>query len=134
MPASRFGVAVQADADTYPPALECLEHRPAEQGPVGLNAHVHPGRHAIMERSDEFGQPVRAGQQRLTAMQDNVDEFESVPAGMVGNAPDGLGGYRVAHALRHVPPRLVRHFVDITVRARQIAPAVNLQDELAEGY
>ena len=30
-------------------------------------------------------------------------------------------------------PRLIRHFVDVAVRTRQIATTVDLQDELPEG-
>lgn len=45
----RFGVAVQADADLDMKALERLEHRPVEQGPIGLQRQVHPPRHPSEE-------------------------------------------------------------------------------------
>jgi hypothetical protein len=66
-------------------------------------------------------------------MQDDVDDVEIVPFGMIGDTLDGLGGYSMAHAFRHVTPRLVRHFIHITVRTRQVTSAVDLQDELTEG-
>ena len=65
-------------------------------------------------------------------MHDDVNAVQGVLPGMLGNALDGFGGYRLAHALRHAPPRLVRHFVHIAVRTRQVAPAMHLQDELPE--
>lgn len=133
MTVGRFGIAIQADADTDLQALKRFKHRPAKQGAVSLNAHVHLGKYVIAERSNEFCQPVRSGQKRLTAMQDDVDDVETMPFGMVGDALDGLGGDSMAHAFRHVTPRLVRHFVHITVRTRQVTPAVDLQDELTEG-
>jgi hypothetical protein len=132
MPVRRFGIAIQANADADAEALERFKHRPAEQGPVGLHGHVHLSGHSLAERSDEFPQPVRCREKRLTAVQDDVDAVEVVALGVVGDALDSLGGYRIAHAHRHAPPRLVRHFVHVAVRARQVAATMHLQDELPE--
>jgi hypothetical protein len=85
-----------------------------------------------VERSNEFCQTVRSGQKRFTAVQDDVDDIETMPLSMIADALDSLGGYSMAHAFRHVAPRLIRHFVNVTVRTRQVAPAVDLQNELAE--
>jgi hypothetical protein len=48
-------------------------------------------------------------------MQDNVDADEAVRSGVLGYTLDGFGSYRTAHAPRHLPPGLVRHFIYITV-------------------
>jgi hypothetical protein len=50
VPPRRFGVAVQADTDLDMKAFERLEHRPFEQGPVGLHRQVHLRRHPGRER------------------------------------------------------------------------------------
>ena len=55
VPPGRVGVPVQADADLDPQALEDGKHRTAEEGAVGLEGHVHPGRHGGTERTDEGG-------------------------------------------------------------------------------
>ncbi len=49
MPPRRFGVAVQADADLDLKALERLEHRPVEEGTVGLQRKVHLRRYPGMK-------------------------------------------------------------------------------------
>jgi hypothetical protein len=133
VPPGRLGVAVQADADPDPEILERAEHRSAEQRAVGLHDHVHLGRHGGTKQADEARQPLRSRQQRLTAVQDDVDALQPVLRRVAGDALDGLGGHGGAHPLGQLPPRLIRHLVDVAVRARQIAAAVNLQDELPEG-
>lgn len=115
MPAGSLGVAIEADADADAGALKRFKHRSAEQGPIGLDAHFHVGRHLAMQRHHKSCQPFRSGQQRFTAMQDDIDAFKSVPSCVLGDALDGLGGYSEAHSPRHFPPRLIRHFIHITV-------------------
>jgi len=41
VPPGRFGVAIQADADLDPHALERLEHGQVEESAVGLDGDVH---------------------------------------------------------------------------------------------
>ena len=48
-------------------------------------------------------------------MEDNVDAVETVVFHVLGNALDGFLSYIPAHAFRHLPPRLIRHLVDIAV-------------------
>lgn len=111
----RFGVAVQADADLDMKALERLERRPVEQGPVGLQRQVHPSRHPSEECPRQICKPLCSGQHRLAAVEDNVNALESVAFCVLGNALDGLLGYVSAHAFRHPAPRLIGHLIDITV-------------------
>lgn len=130
----RFGVAVQADADLDVKALERLEHRPVEQNPVGLQRQVHLPRHLVGKCPRQIGEPRRSGQQRLAAVQDDVNVLQSMAFGMLGNARDGLASHVPAHSFRHPAPRLVGHLIDIAICARQIATAMNLQDELPERH
>ncbi len=134
VPPGRLSVAVQADANPDPEVLEHVEQCRAEQRAIGLHDHVHLGRHGGTEQADQAGQPFRSRQQRLAAVQDDVDALEPVRGRVVGDALDGLGGHGGAHPLGQLPPGLVRHLVDVTVRTRQIAAAVDLQDELPEGH
>jgi hypothetical protein len=66
-------------------------------------------------------------------VQDDVNIREGVPIHVLGNALDGFGRYRRPHSLRKLPPRLICHFIDVTVRAGQVASTVNFKDELPEG-
>ena len=134
VPAGRFGVSVQADADPDPQALERGQHRTVEESAVGLQGDVHHGGHAGAERADQAGQPLLPGEQRLAAVQDDVDGAKAVPGRMLGDPLDGLIGYRLAHPPGQAPPSLIRHFIHIAIRARQIATTMNLQDELLEWH
>lgn len=130
--AHRFGVTVQADTDLDMKALERLEHRPFEHGPVGLQRQVHLRRHPGRECLRQIGQPWRSRQQRLAAVKDDVNALQTVAFRVLGNALDGFLSYPTAHALRHLPPRLIRHLIDVAVRTRQITTTVDFQDELPE--
>jgi hypothetical protein len=132
VPPHRLRVAVQADAYLDPQALERSQHRTVQERPVGLQGHVHLGRHAGTERADQVGQPLGARQQRLAAVQDDVDAREGVPAGMLGNPLHRLADHRLVHSLGQSPPALICHFIDIAVRAGQVTPAVDFQDKLPE--
>lgn len=134
VPAGRFRVPVQADADRDPQALERGQHGTVEESAVGLHCDVHGGGHARAERADQAGQPLLSGEQRLAAVQDDVDGGEGVPFHMLGDAFDGLIGYRLAHPPGQAPPALVRHFIDIAIRARQIATTMHFQNELLEWH
>jgi hypothetical protein len=115
VPAGRLGVPVQADAYPDPQALQRGEHRTVKEGAVGLEAHVHLGGHVGPERTDQAGQPLRSREQRLAAVQDDVDAREAVLAGVLGDALDGLDGYGGAHPLGQPPPALVGHLIDVAV-------------------
>jgi hypothetical protein len=65
-------------------------------------------------------------------VQDDVDARQAVLGGVLGDAPDRLAGHGGAHPLGQPPPALIRHLIDVTIRARQIAAAVNLKDKLPE--
>jgi hypothetical protein len=123
-------VAVQADAYLDPQALERSQHRTVQERPVGLQGHVHLGGHAGTERTDQVGQPLGARQQRLAAVQDDVDAREGMPAGMLGNPLYGLADHLLVHSLRQPPPALICHFIDIAVRTGQVASTVDFQDKL----
>jgi hypothetical protein len=115
VPPGRLGVSVQADAYADSQAPQRGQHRPVEQGPVGLDAHVHLGGHARTEQADEGRQPLRPGEQRLTAMQDDVDAGEGVLLHVLGDALDGPVGHGGTHSLRQPAPALIRHLVDVTI-------------------
>jgi hypothetical protein len=57
-----------------------------------------------------------------------------VARGVLGDAVDGRPGNVTGHLLRLCTPRLIGHFVDVAIRAGQVAPAMDLQDELLEGH
>jgi len=97
VPPGRFGVPVQADAYLDLKALQCGQHRAVEESSVGLEGDVHLGGHAGAKQADQAGQPVRPGQQRLTAVQYNVDAREAVLSRVPGNALDGFADHRRAH-------------------------------------
>jgi hypothetical protein len=133
VPPGRLLVSVQADADPDSQALQHGEHRAVEEGPVGLDTNVHLGRHLGTEQADQACQPLRPREQRFTAVQDDVDAREVVLGRVLRDAIDGLGGHRLAHPLGQSAPALIRHLIDVTIRARQVAAAVDLKDELPEG-
>jgi hypothetical protein len=125
MSPGRLGVPVQADAYLDPQALERGEHRTVQQRAVSLQGHVHLGGHGGAEHADQVGQPLRSCEQRLTAVQDDVDARQVVPVRVLGDPRDGLVGHRSAHSLGQRPPALIRHFIHIAVRTRQIAATMN---------
>jgi hypothetical protein len=98
VPPGRLGVPVQADTDPDPQALERGEHGTVEEGTVGLDGHVHLGGHAGTERADQVGQPLRSREQRLAAVQDDVDAGEAVRFRVLGDALDGLANHKRAHS------------------------------------
>lgn len=130
VPGSGFGIAVQADAYADALAGQRFQHGARQQGAVGLHRHVHLGRDLAAELLDQAGQPVRARQQRLTAVQDDIHAAQIVRGRVLGDAVNGRGGYRRGHALRLLFPGNLGHFVHVAVRARQVAAAVHLEDEL----
>jgi hypothetical protein len=65
-------------------------------------------------------------------VQDDLHAAQIVRGGVLGDAANGCGGYRRGHALRLLLPGSLCHFVHITVRTRQIAATVYLEDELLE--
>jgi len=97
MPPGGFGVAIEAYADPDACALQCFEHRPLQQGAVGLDGHVHSRWHLSAERTHQAGQPLPSGEQRFTAMQDDLDAGEVVLGGVLGDPLDGGAGDRLAH-------------------------------------
>jgi hypothetical protein len=125
VPPGRVRVPVQADTYLDPEVLERGEHWTVEEGPVGLEGHIHLGRHPGTEQSDEARQPLSPGEQGLAAVQDDVDAGEAVLTGVLGNALNGSVGHGGTHSLGQPTPALIRHFIDITVRARQIAATVD---------
>jgi hypothetical protein len=118
MPPRRLRVAIEADPHADAEAAEPLEHRPTEQGAVGLDGDVYPRGYPRTKRADQVGQPFRSGEKRLAAVQDHLDAGEVVRFGVLGDAADGRVRHRPAHPLGQVPPRLIRHLVHVTVRTR----------------
>jgi hypothetical protein len=114
-------------------ALEHFEHRPVEEGTVGLQRQVHLRRYPGTECLSQVCQPRCSGEKRLAAVEDDVEADETVVLCVLSDALGGFLSYSPAHAFRHVPPGLIRHFVDIAVRTRQITTTVYFQDKLPEG-
>ena len=85
-----LGIAVQADADADTEAPENVKDGRAKQGSVGLDADVHLGRHLSMQHPGQPGQPFRTGQQRLTAVQDDLYAGQIMLPGMLADALDHL--------------------------------------------
>jgi hypothetical protein len=125
VPPGRLGVTVEANAHLDPQALERGEHRPVQQRAVGLQGHVHLGGYGGAEHADEAGQPLRPREQRLAAVQDDIDARQAVPLRVLGNARDGLSDHRPAHPPWLLPPALIRHFIHVAVRARQITATMD---------
>jgi hypothetical protein len=125
VPSGRLGVTIQADAYLDAQALERGEHCTVQQRAVGLQGHVHLGGHGGTERADQAGQPLRSGEQRLATVQDDVDALQAVPVRVFRNALDGSADHRLAHSLWQRPPALIRHFIHIAVRTRQITTTMN---------
>ena len=96
-------------------ALERHEHRPVKEGAVGLHCHVHLSRHPGTQGRTRSASQSAPSQQRLTAMQDDVDAGQTCFSACSRDALDGLGSDGLAHAPGHVPPGLIRHFIDIAV-------------------
>jgi len=65
-------------------------------------------------------------------MQDDVDAPEAVLSHVFGNGFDRPADHVGTHLLRQLPPRGICHFIDITVRTRQIATRVHFDDKLLE--
>jgi hypothetical protein len=115
VPRGCLGVAVQADANLHPELPEHFQNRVVEQSPVGLHGHVHRYRDLGPERGNELGKPGRSGQERLAAVQDDVNAWQLVPLGVLGDTRYRLVRYLGAHPPGQLPPALVGHFVDVAV-------------------
>jgi hypothetical protein len=115
MPPGRLGVAIHADTDPDTKTLERLEHRPVEEGAVGLHRNVHLRRYPGTEPLNLICKPLRSREKRLAAMEDDVDTNETVLLGVLGDALDGFLSYPPAHTFRHVPPCLIGHLIDVAV-------------------
>ena len=130
VPPGCLGVPVEADAYLDPEALQRREHRPVEEGSVGLEGHVHSSGHVRTKGTDQAGQPLGPREQRLAAVQDDVHARKVVLCRVLGNALHGFADHGGAHSLRQSPPALIRHFIHIAVRAGQIATTMDFQDKL----
>ncbi|GGU62791.1 hypothetical protein GCM10010498_20230 [Streptomyces cavourensis] len=74
----------------------------------------------------------RSGEQGLPSVQDHCHGGQGVGPGVFGQASSRPGNNMVRDRLRPGSPALISMFVDITMVAGQIAPAVNLQNDFAE--
>src|SRR5487761_918568 len=86
-----------------------------------------------MGSAHEFGNKFTSGEQRFPAVQDERHARYLVTADVLADAHRGTVGDLRRHPARTVPPGLIRHLVHIAVVTREITPAVDLDDELAEG-
>ena len=133
VPPGRLSVPVQADTHPDPQAAQDRQHRAVQESAVSLDGHVHLGGHGGVERADQVSQPARSREQRLTAVQDDIDGGQAMLFHVLGNTLNGSASDPLAHSPGLPAPSLVRHFIDIAIRARQVTTAMNFQDELLEG-
>ncbi len=85
-----------------------------------------------LKLGNDTPQPLGAREQRLTPVQDHLHGAQRVRARMLADAPCRPGYHRVRHDHGLPAPALVGGLVDVAVITRQIAPAMNLQHELAQ--
>jgi hypothetical protein len=128
------GAAVQADAYRDPLLSEPREHVRVEQHPVGLDPHLQ--RADAVERGAKVlyqcGQPVGTGEQGFATVQDEPHRGQPVGLGVLGHPAGGRPPRLGSHERGAVSPGLVRHRVDVAVIARQVAPLMDFQHQIAE--
>lgn len=127
--------AVQADADADGVPGQDGQPPFGEQGGVGLDGGVHgaAARYPVAYEIGEPGEGVHARQQGFTAVQDQGQGRRAVGAGVFADPERGpfqdfgrCGGGTGA-------PGVVGALVEVAVAAGEVAAAVHLDDELAEG-
>ncbi len=134
------GAAVQAHPDPYAGVGEPVHGALGEERAVGLHRGVNSAASAtavadrLAHRADLVDQMRDARQQRLTAVQIDLQGGESMGRGVLGDPGRGA-----LHDVRRdpvgaVPPAAVGALVDVAVAAREIAAAVDLEDELPERH
>jgi hypothetical protein len=134
MPIVRGRVTVDADSDTHPVLCKQFEIRPAEEDAVRLQAKVHP-----RDRFEHLPNTAQvrpeagmAHEQRFPTVEDHVDCFQAVVAGVFEDSYSDLPDEILGHCLRLPFPALVSHRVHVAVCAGKVASAVDLQQELTE--
>jgi hypothetical protein len=127
--------AVEADADADAGGGQGVEAGRGEQRGVRLDGRVHAGagRDAVADERGEAGQGPGAGQQGLAPVQDQGDVGQGVGARVLGDAVGRAVQDRGRGGGGAVAPGVVRALVQVAVGAGQVAAAVHLHDELAEG-
>jgi len=76
--------------------------------------------------------PLGSSKQRLAAMQDEGYRRQPMGLDVLGNPCGRLFHDGTRHLMRPKTPGLVSHLVHIAVATCEIAPAVDLQNELTE--
>jgi hypothetical protein len=94
----------------------------------------HPGGKRLPQLGGHLGQYRGAGQQGFAAVQRHFDPRQVVFAYVLGNASGCLADDHRRHDLRAGLPGLVAWPVHVAVVASQVAPGVELEDELPEGH
>jgi hypothetical protein len=135
MPVVRLRPAIEAHPYVDAKIVEQPQVRIVKADPVRLHpdVHLHPRTNSGVGGAHEFGDKFTSGKQRLPTVQDKRHARYLVTAGVLADAHRGTAGDLHRHPARTVTPRLVRHLVHIAVVTREIAPTVDLDDELAEG-
>jgi hypothetical protein len=135
MPVVRLRAAVKAHTHPDAKLVEQPQVRIVKADAIRLhpNVYLHTGANGGARGAHEFGYKITSGKQRLSAMQDNGHAQYLVAADVLADACRSTLGGLARHPARTVPPGLISHLVHIAVVTRQIASAVNLDDELAEG-
>ena len=85
-----------------------------------------------MELSDYPAQSIHAGQQRLAAVQHDLDRTQVVPGRVLDDPLRRSPQHVVRHGLGLPTPALIGCLVDVAVIASEVAPAVDLEDELIQ--
>jgi hypothetical protein len=121
-------VAVEGDADPDVELVEQFEEAFAERDAVGVDPKIEPADppQRVGQLLGRAPQPRRSGEQRLAAVQHDVDGVEPVSARVVGDPDGGLPEHVLRRGLGTALPTGVRVLVDVAVVAGEIAPAVHL--------
>jgi hypothetical protein len=85
-----------------------------------------------MEFSDYPAQSVHTGQQWLTTVQHNLHRAQSMCRRVLGDPLDRSLQHGGRESPGLVTPALIGRLVDVAMIAGEIAPAVDLQDELIQ--
>jgi hypothetical protein len=97
---------------------------------VDLNVEVAQAVQRVFKLDENGAQPRHSGQERLAAVQHDLDAIQRVRLDMLGDPQRRAGNDAGRNRNWTAPPTLVGALVHITVIAGEIAPTVHLKYEL----